>query len=174
MHTIEHQEIGMAALYAICTNPEMVAKNIDKLREEIAKARVTMAELEQKKAENDARFSQAEALEQQNEAFAISLKKREDEIIKKEEHWLFKNDKQLEAEKEFNEEKVNHAAKVRQLEIDRQTLTDEESNLDKREATVADLESTAQSHESTAASLRKEYEDKLKHIKSFASSVGGT
>jgi chromosome segregation ATPase len=169
---MSEQEMNLASILAIVTNPEMVAKNIQKLQADMAKASVALDAVSQEKAKVEARHAAAKAIEDGAESRHNSLNARDVELKKQEQHWLEKDTAQKAAEKAFNEEKIQHANRVRECSQQEEENAKRADSLDAREAQIKVVEAQTKQLNDEAAALKKAYEDKIESIKSFASKVG--
>ena len=168
----QEQEMNLASILAIVTNPEMVAKNIQKLQEDMANAHVALKDVEDKHAEAVARHDAAKIIEDAAEKRHNDLDVRENELKKKEQHWLDKDTQQKEAEKAFNEIKLQHAARVRDAEQKETANAKGAAALDERETAIVAKENEIAALHEEALALKKAYEAKVASIRDFASQVG--
>ncbi|MGB9154410.1 MAG: hypothetical protein WCD70_15140 [Alphaproteobacteria bacterium] len=172
MSTIDQQLIDLSSILAIVTNPDMVAKNIVKLRDDMVKADKMLTTVQGTKEEAEKRHALALQVEQGAADRHANLDARENELKKKEQHWLDKDTQQKEAEKAFNEIKLQHAARVRDAEQKETANAKRAASLDEREAFISKRDAESAKLHETAAQLKAAYEAKVESIRDFASQVG--
>lgn len=170
---MSEQEMNLASILAIVTNPEMVAKNIQKLQADIISARNALDAVEQAKEQANARHSAAEEIEASAEKRHNDLNIRESNISDMEKHWLDKDTAQKAEEKAFNEEKIQFANRVRDCSIKETENEKRAAALDAREAAIKAMEDHTLQLNNDADQLKKAYEAKIASIKSFATQVVG-
>lgn len=166
----DHQDLILASLLTLVTDPEQVARNIRKLQEDKLAIDRLIKKADEAKHAAEKRHSEASAKEIDTVAFKTSLDNRDTELKKLEEHWASKDAQQKETEKQFNEEKTTHEAHVRDVAARETAANHRHAELDKREKDVVALEEKARQHESDAAAFKNEHEERLAKLKSF---VGG-
>jgi uncharacterized protein (DUF3084 family) len=168
---MSEQEMNLSSILAIVTNPDMVAKNIQKLQADMEKARIALKEVMDKKAEADAQFAKSQEIEENAKKRHAELDAREIEIKKREDHWMDKDTAQKKAEKEFNEIQLQHAARVREASIKEDQNEKRAKSLDDREAKIAEREANTKKANDEALTLKKTYEDKVASLKGFAAQI---
>lgn len=169
---MSEQEMNLASILAIVTNPEMVAKNIQKLQTDMVSARAALKEVEDKHKQALATLSAAKDIENSASDRHKDIDNREIDLKKKEQHWLEKDAQQKETEKAFNEIKLQHAARIREVDNREGALSERFKELSDREIVIRTSESDTKNAYEAAHKLKKEYEDKIESIKSFAKVVG--
>jgi hypothetical protein len=157
----DHDELMLDALLLILTDKQQVINNIQNLKIHKAEAIALLKTAEDAQAKADARHAEAKNIEDQNAALTGSLESREANVKKSEQHWLERNNQQIEDAKEFNEEKLQHAAKVRQLDIDRGQLESNTAALATREANIKKLEDQTKALNDEATKLRDEHKARV-------------
>ena len=80
---MSEQELNLASILAIVTNPDMVAKNIIKLQSDIEGARLALKAVEDRAFEVDAHHAKAKEIEASAEERHKDINAREDGLKKK-------------------------------------------------------------------------------------------
>lgn len=170
--SFEQQQMDLSSILAIVTDPKMVERNVRKLQEDMNKAGTILKTIEETKSQIDARHAAAKEIEDAAEKRHNNLNAREVDLKKQEQHWLDKDTAQKAAEKAFNEEKLQHAVRVRECSQQETDNAKRSGSLDAREGEIKVREAQTAQLNDMAAQLKKDYEAKVESIRSFASKVG--